>query len=51
MATLIVMPRLSPTMEERVLAKWSKKEGDKIVRYAKKSGETIKDLPSISKGD
>jgi pyruvate dehydrogenase E2 component (dihydrolipoamide acetyltransferase) len=30
MATLIVMPRLSPTMEEGVLAKWSKKEGDKI---------------------
>lgn len=28
-----------------------KKEGDKIVRYAKKSGETIKDLPNISKGD
>jgi pyruvate dehydrogenase E2 component (dihydrolipoamide acetyltransferase) len=30
MATLIVMPRLSPTMEEGVLAKWLKKEGDKI---------------------
>ena len=30
MATLIVMPRLSPTMEEGVLAKWTKKEGDKI---------------------
>ena len=28
-----------------------KKEGDKIVRYAKKSGETIKDLPNISKAD
>src|SRR5579859_3260082 len=24
------MPRLSPTMEEGVLAKWTKKEGDKI---------------------
>jgi pyruvate dehydrogenase E2 component (dihydrolipoamide acetyltransferase) len=30
MATVIVMPRLSPTMEEGVLAKWLKKEGDKI---------------------
>src|SRR5579872_4043047 len=30
MATVIVMPRLSPTMEEGVLAKWTKKEGEKI---------------------
>ncbi len=30
MATLIMMPRLSPTMEEGVLAKWNKKEGDKV---------------------
>src|SRR4051794_10372094 len=30
MATVIMMPRLSPTMEEGVLAKWLKKEGDKI---------------------
>ena len=30
MAIVIRMPRLSPTMEEGVLAKWSKKEGDKI---------------------
>lgn len=30
MATVIVMPRLSPTMEEGVLAKWTKNEGDKI---------------------
>jgi pyruvate dehydrogenase E2 component (dihydrolipoamide acetyltransferase) len=30
MANLIVMPRLSPTMEEGVLARWLKKEGDKI---------------------
>src|SRR5262249_51920992 len=30
MASVIVMPRLSPTMEEGVLAKWTKKEGDKI---------------------
>ena len=28
-----------------------KKEGEKLVRYAKKSGETIKDLPNISKAD
>jgi pyruvate dehydrogenase E2 component (dihydrolipoamide acetyltransferase) len=30
MATVINMPRLSPTMEEGVLAKWTKKEGDQI---------------------
>jgi pyruvate dehydrogenase E2 component (dihydrolipoamide acetyltransferase) len=30
MAQVITMPRLSPTMEEGVLAKWAKKEGDKI---------------------
>jgi pyruvate dehydrogenase E2 component (dihydrolipoamide acetyltransferase) len=30
MATLIRMPQLSPTMEEGVLRKWTKKEGDKI---------------------
>src|SRR6476620_1983091 len=30
MASVITMPKLSPTMEEGVLAKWTKKEGDKI---------------------
>src|SRR5690242_2717993 len=30
MAMVILMPRLSPTMEEGVLAKWTKKVGDKI---------------------
>src|SRR5258706_8418974 len=30
MAQVITMPRLSPTMEEGVVAKWTKKEGDKI---------------------
>jgi len=30
MATLISMPRLSPTMEEGVVVKWLKQEGDKI---------------------
>src|SRR5215831_11961290 len=30
MASVITMPRLSPTMEEGVLAKWTKKEGDQI---------------------
>src|SRR5438552_3002819 len=30
MATIITMPRLSPTMEEGVLLKWTKKAGDKI---------------------
>lgn len=28
-----------------------RKEGDRIVRYAKKSGETITDLPNIEKKD
>jgi pyruvate dehydrogenase E2 component (dihydrolipoamide acetyltransferase) len=31
MASIITMPKLSPTMEEGVLAKWTKKEGDKIL--------------------
>src|SRR5262250_2112517 len=30
MATIIGLPKLSPTMEEGVLAKWHKKEGEKI---------------------
>jgi len=30
MASIITMPKLSPTMEEGTLAKWTKKEGDKI---------------------
>ena len=30
MASIIDMPKLSPTMEEGVLAKWTKKEGDKV---------------------
>ena len=30
MATKILMPALSPTMEEGTLAKWLKKEGDEI---------------------
>src|SRR5262244_1869199 len=30
MAAIITMPKLSPTMEEGTLAKWTKKEGDKI---------------------
>src|SRR5687767_15047372 len=30
MATDILMPALSPTMEEGKLAKWLKKEGDKV---------------------
>ena len=30
MATIIGLPKLSPTMEEGVLLKWHKKEGDKI---------------------
>src|SRR5437588_11318465 len=30
MATKVVMPKLSPTMEEGQLARWLKKEGDKV---------------------
>jgi pyruvate dehydrogenase E2 component (dihydrolipoamide acetyltransferase) len=30
MATIVGLPKLSPTMEEGVLAKWHRKEGDKI---------------------
>src|ERR687893_3164121 len=30
MATQVVMPKLSPTMEEGQLARWLKNEGDKV---------------------
>src|SRR6266545_695066 len=30
MATQVIMPKLSPTMEEGQLARWLKKEGDKV---------------------
>src|SRR5437764_14654387 len=30
MASVITVPPLSPTMEEGVLAKWTKKEGDRV---------------------
>src|SRR5207248_8323157 len=30
MATEVVMPKLSPTMEEGQLTRWLKKEGDKV---------------------
>lgn len=39
MATKIVMPKLSPTMEEGQLARWLKKEGDSI-----SAGETIAEV-------
>src|SRR3989441_1693010 len=32
MATQVVMPKLSPTMEEGQLSRWLKKEGDKVSR-------------------
>ncbi|TVQ58728.1 MAG: pyruvate dehydrogenase complex E1 component subunit beta, partial [Rhodobacteraceae bacterium] len=35
----ILMPALSPTMEEGALARWTKKEGDKIV-----SGDVIAEI-------
>lgn len=39
MATNILMPALSPTMEQGKLAKWLKKEGDKV-----KSGDVIAEI-------
>src|SRR5678815_875606 len=30
MATKVIMPKLSPTMEEGQLTRWLKKEGDKV---------------------
>ena len=39
MATDILMPALSPTMEEGKLAKWLKKEGDPI-----KSGDVLAEI-------
>ncbi len=39
MATNILMPALSPTMEEGKLAKWLKKEGDRV-----KSGDVIAEI-------
>src|SRR6478672_3431760 len=31
MATQVIMPKLSPTMEEGQISRWLKKEGDKVV--------------------
>ena len=39
MPTNILMPALSPTMEKGNLAKWLKKEGDKV-----KSGDVIAEI-------
>src|SRR6187431_3411374 len=39
MATNILMPALSPTMEKGNLAKWLKKEGDKV-----KAGDVIAEI-------
>ena len=39
MATEILMPALSPTMEEGTLAKWLVKEGDKV-----KSGQILAEI-------
>ncbi|MHB1049878.1 MAG: pyruvate dehydrogenase complex dihydrolipoamide acetyltransferase [Bacteroidota bacterium] len=41
MATKMLMPKLSDTMEEGVILKWRKKEGDKV-----KTGEIIADIQS-----
>jgi pyruvate/2-oxoglutarate dehydrogenase complex dihydrolipoamide acyltransferase (E2) component len=39
MATQVLMPALSPTMEEGTLAKWLVKEGDKV-----KSGQILAEI-------
>ncbi|WP_146038718.1 biotin/lipoyl-containing protein, partial [Paracoccus sp. SY] len=39
MATEILMPALSPTMEEGTLAKWLKQEGDAV-----KAGDIIAEI-------
>ena len=39
MPTEVLMPALSPTMEKGNLAKWLKKEGDKV-----KSGDVIAEI-------
>src|ERR671938_1056720 len=41
MATQVVMPKLSPTMEEGQLSRWLKKEGDKVT-----VGEPIAEVDS-----
>lgn len=41
MATRILMPKLSDTMEEGVILKWLRKEGDKV-----KQGETLAEIES-----
>lgn len=41
MATKMFMPKLSDTMEEGIILKWRKKEGDKV-----KTGEIIADIQS-----
>ena len=45
MSTVITMPRLSPTMEEGVLLKWTKKEGDHV-----SPGEVIAEDARIGSG-
>ena len=46
MATEILMPALSPTMEEGTLAKWLKKEGDAV-----KSGDIIAEIHKVAPGN
>ena len=42
MATDILMPALSPTMEQGKLAKWLKKEGDKV-----KPGDVLAEIETV----
>ena len=44
MATQVIMPKLSPTMEEGRLVKWMKNEGDAV-----KSGEsTLEEINRVT---
>ena len=47
MPTEILMPALSPTMEEGKLAKWHVKEGDKIFAAAKGNPQGAEGMAEI----
>ena len=44
MAIQILMPALSPTMEEGTLAKWLVKEGDSVASGARRSSDHRKSV-------
>ena len=49
MATKVIMPKLSPTMEEGQISRWLKKEGDKVAMgeppaLAEQRANAVRDL-------